>query len=97
MLKFFIAVKQLLGGSPSSGVPTAETSADFTVRLAALPTYYTMIVPADLATLIREAKHLYPEVAQHAIRKEVAIRHWIESARPMSSAHSEPEANGQGD
>lgn len=66
-----------------------ETSADFTVRLAALPVYYTMIVPADLATLIREAKHLHPEIAQHAIRKELAIKQWIESARPMSSTNSD--------
>lgn len=52
-----------------------------TVRLASVSDLYPMIVPTDLAGLIREAKLLHPEVAQHAIRRDAAVRAWTESAK----------------
>lgn len=52
-----------------------------TARLAAVPDLYPMIVPTDLADLIRDAKLLHPEVAQHAIRRDAAMRDWAARAK----------------
>lgn len=56
-----------------------------TARLASVSDLYPMIVPTDLADLIREAKLLHPEVAQHAIRRDAAVREWTESAKQSES------------
>jgi hypothetical protein len=52
-----------------------------TARLAAVPDLYPMIVPTDLADLIRDAKLLHPEIAQHAIRRDAAVRDWAARAK----------------
>lgn len=67
--------------------PAQEDRAwSLSTKLAAMPDYYTMIVPSDLADLVREAKQLHPEVAYHASRRDLAVKQWVESARPLQSS-----------
>lgn len=54
-------------------------------RLAAVSDLYLMIIPSDLADLVREAKQLHPEVAYHASRRDDAVKQWVQSAQPQKT------------
>jgi hypothetical protein len=71
---------------PSDHPAQEDRAWSLSTKLAAMPDYYTMIVPSDLADLVREAKQLHPEVAYHASRRDLAVQQWVESARPLQSS-----------
>lgn len=93
------AVKDLFARLWRNGPDQSEDAAtnqawSLSARLASVPAVYQMIVPSDLAELVREAKDMHPAMAAGAKRREEAVQTWLESAAaPTNSswvAHAYP-------
>lgn len=82
MLKLIRAFVRRSDGPPNEQPDKVDRSWSLSARLASVPDFYTMIVPSDLADLVREAKQLHPEVAHHASRRDQAVMRWVDRARP---------------
>ena len=65
--------------------PDLQHAWSLSARLAAVSDLYVLIVPSDLADLIKEAKMLHPEAAHHAVRRDAAVREWTDSAKQSES------------
>lgn len=61
--------------------PDLQQAWSLSARLAAVSDLYVLIVPSDLADLIKEAKMLHPEIAHHAVRRDAAVRDWAARAK----------------
>ena len=65
--------------------PDLQQAWSLSARLAAVSDLYLLIVPSDLADLIKESKMLHPEIAHHAVRRYAAVREWTDSAKQSES------------
>lgn len=83
MFKHLREFMQRFGTTHGESTAKLDHCWSLSARLASVPDFYTMIVPTDLADLVREAKQLHPEVAYHASRRDLAVKRWIERARTV--------------